>query len=94
MRLQRWLPAFAAAFALSAKSAGAADAIAQGNGGNVALGKNWGAYETFGGSAFRWVGNDAEIIVHGNGLAHVTIACEGGPSLGLTSFPLRVLDGA
>jgi len=72
--------------------AGAADAVPSGNGGNVALGRNWGAYETFGGAAFRWVANDAEISVRGNGLARVRIECEGGPSLGALAFPLRVLD--
>jgi hypothetical protein len=79
-------------FALSALPARAADAVAGGNGGNVSLGKNWGPYETFGGASFRWIANDAEITVRGSGLAHVTIVCEGGPSLGAGAFPLRVLD--
>jgi hypothetical protein len=73
----------------------AADAIAGGNGGSLALGKNWGPYETFKGAAFRWVANDAEIIVRGGtGPVRVTIACEGGPSLGQPAFALRVLDTA
>lgn len=92
MRVRRLLAIFATTFALYGAPAGAADAVPGGNGGNVALGKNWGSYETFGGTSFRWIANDAEIIVRGDGLAHVTIACEGGPSLGTVTFPLRVLD--
>jgi hypothetical protein len=92
MHARRLLAMFAMTFVLHGGPAGAADAVPGGNGGNVALGKNWGPYETFGGSSFRWVANDAEIVVRGNGLAHVTIACEGGPSLGAAAFPLRVLD--
>ena len=94
MRVRRLLAMFAMTFALYGAPAGAADAVPTGNGGNVVLGKNWGPYETFGGSSFRWIANDAEIVVRGDGLAHVTIACEGGPSLGAAAFPLRVLDPA
>jgi hypothetical protein len=92
MLTRRSLVLVAMLFALSAVPARAADAVAGGNGGNVSLGKNWGPYETFGGASFRWIANDAEITVRGNGLAHVAIACEGGPSLGAGAFPLRVLD--
>lgn len=75
-------------------AASAADAIAGGNGGNVQLGRNWFPYETYAGRAFRWVDNDAEITVRGNGLVRVSIACEGGPSLGALTFPLRALDAS
>jgi hypothetical protein len=79
---------------LSADTSSAADAITSGNGGTVLLGSHWGPYETYRGEAFRWVANDAEIIVRGGGgrEARVAIACEGGPSLGQRSFPLRVFD--
>lgn len=94
MHVQRTLAAFATAFVMSAAPVAAADAIATGNGGNAALAKNWGAYETFGGRSFRWVDNNAEIIVRGTGLVHVSLICEGGPSLGALVFPLRVLDAS
>jgi hypothetical protein len=80
-----------AACALSPSQAG--DAIASRNTGSVSLGKNWGPYETFRGSSFRWVDNDAEIVVRRSAEeAHVGIACEGGPSLRRRTFALRVLD--
>ena len=45
--------------------------------------------------SFRWVDNDAEIVLRGaTGEVRVAIACEGGPSLGQRSFALRVLDGS
>ena len=94
MRLLRTLAVCVVPLALPAAALGA-DAVASGNGGNVALGKNWGPYETFGGRSFRWVGNDAEIVVRdARGSAVVTIACEGGPSLGQPSFFLRALDAS
>jgi hypothetical protein len=86
--------AYAMTFASGPKPAAAADAVPGGNGGSVTLGKNWGAYESFGGVSFRWVANDAQIEVHGNGLVRVALSCEGGPSLGTTAFPLRVLDAS
>jgi hypothetical protein len=79
--------------ALSFSPARAADAVKSGNAGTVSLGSNWGAYETYRGASFRWVDNDAEIVLRGAaGVARVTIACEGGPSLGQRTFALRVLD--
>lgn len=74
---------------------GAAEALVTGNGGTLALGSNWGPYETYGGTSFRWVDNDAEFVLRGgSGVAHVWIGCEGGPSLAQRTFPLRVLDGS
>lgn len=91
-----WMLAFVAlAQPMLSRPATAADAIAGGEGGSISLGSNWGAYETFRGASFRWVDNDAEIVLHGGtGEATVAIACEGGPSLGRRSFALRVLDTA
>jgi hypothetical protein len=75
--------------------AAASDAIATGRSDAISLGVNWGPYETFKGSSFRWVDNDAGIVVHGtNGIARITIACEGGPGLGQTAFALRALDAS
>jgi hypothetical protein len=79
----------------SATVAGAGDVVPSGSGPTLSLGSRWGAYETYRGASFRWVDNDAEIVLRGGpGEARVTIACEGGPSLGRRSFPLRVLDTA
>ena len=73
----------------------AADAVVSGNGGSVSLGTKWGPYESYRGLSFRWVDNDAEIVLRGGSVnARVAIACEGGPSLEQRSFPLRVLDSA
>jgi hypothetical protein len=95
MRIVATLVATVCLLALSAAPAPAADAIAAGNDGALSLGSNWGPYETYHGASFRWVDNDAEIVLHGRGgEARVEIACEGGPSLGQRSFALRVLDNA
>ena len=79
----------------SGLAAGAAEVIAGGNGGILSLGSRWGPYETYRNASFRWVDNDAEIVLRGGtGEARIAIACEGGPSLGRRSFLLRVLDAA
>jgi hypothetical protein len=95
MRIVRVLALVAGLVALAGAPSAAGDAIPRGNGGTLLLGAHWGPYETFGGTSFRWVDNDAEIVLlGGSGEAHVRIACEGGPSLGRITFPLRVFDGA
>jgi hypothetical protein len=95
MRIVRTLALAVCLLALSAAPSGAADAIAAGNGSVLSLGSNWGPYETYRGVSFRWVDNDAEIVLSRDaGDARVAIACEGGPSLQRLSFPLRVLDAA
>ncbi len=58
---------------------------------NVRLGSGWGPVESFGGATFRWEGNDAEIVVRGNGLATVALTAEGGPGVGHPAFLLRAL---
>jgi len=92
----RMIPALALCATLlpfSGAGASAADAVPSGNGGTVALGSHWGPYEKYHGTSFRWVDNDAEIILRaGTSEARVAIACEGGPSLGRLSFALRALD--
>jgi hypothetical protein len=73
----------------------AADAIGSGNAGSLSLGANWGPYESFRGTSFRWVANDAVIVLHGApGEARIAIVCEGGPSLQKPEVFLRVLDTA
>jgi hypothetical protein len=73
--------------------AAAADAVPTGSAGGLALGANWGAYETFKGVSFRWVADDAEIVLRGgSGEAQLAIACSGGPSLGQVTTAIRVLD--
>jgi|ERR1700681_201358 len=95
MRIVRTLAAAVCLLALCCAPSRAADAIAGGNGGTLSLGSNWGPYETYRGASFRWIDNDAEIVLRGApGEARVAIACEGGPSLGQRSFSLRVLDGS
>ena len=85
-----------AALALASLATGpaqAANVIPKGNAGSVALGSHWGAYESYGGASFRWVDNDAQIILQGPpGIVHVAIECQGGPSLGDPAAALRVLD--
>jgi hypothetical protein len=89
------LVALAALVPLLSSGARAADAVASGNGDTLSLGSNWGPYETYRGASFRWIDNDAEIVLRaGAGESRVAIACEGGPSLGRRSFPLRILDAS
>jgi hypothetical protein len=93
MQIVRTLASVVCLLALCCTPSRAADAIAGGNGGALSLGSNWGPYETYRGASFRWVDNDAEIVLrHGSGDARVAIACEGGPGLGQRSFALRILD--
>ena len=95
MRIVRTLASVVCLLALCGAPSRAADAIAGGNGGTLSLGSNWGPYETYRGASFRWIDNDAEIVLRGGtGEARVSIACEGGPSLGQRSFALRVLDAS
>lgn len=94
MRIVR-LVVLAVLVPLLSSGARAADAVAGGNGTLLSLGSNWGPYETYHGTSFRWVDNDAELVLRpGAGEYRITIACEGGPSLGVRSFPLRVLDAS
>jgi hypothetical protein len=77
----------------SVGSARAANVIPKGNTGSIALGSHWGVFESYGGASFRWVDNDAQIILQGPpGNVQVAIVCQGGPSLGTTEAALRVLD--
>jgi|HubBroStandDraft_1064217.scaffolds.fasta_scaffold04823_4 hypothetical protein len=96
--MMRLVPTIALGMCLAAACvarAGAADAIPSGSAGGLALGGNWGPYETYKGVSFRWVANDAEIVLQsGSGEAQVSIVCQGGPSLGEVTFPLRVLDAS
>ena len=60
------------------------------------LGEGWGGIERFDGEVFRWVENDAEIILERNGraAAHVAMLVEPGPGLGGEELSLTVLDSA
>jgi hypothetical protein len=81
-------------FALVATGpAQAANVIPKGNAGSIALGSHWGGYESYGGASFRWVDNNAQIILQGPpAIVHVSIECQGGPSLGNLEAVVRVLD--
>lgn len=61
---------------------------------DLGLGKNWYLYETFGGQTFRWVDNNAEIVVKnppGNA-KNVALELEAGPSLGTKKFTLQIVE--
>ena len=93
MRTARTLTFVVMLLCAAATTAGAADVVPAGNGPTLSLGSHWGPFETYHGASFRWVDNDAEIVVRGaRGEVRIAIACEGGPSLGRQVFPLRVLD--
>jgi len=62
----------------------------------IALGKGWYPYESFHGQAFRWVDNDAQIVV-GRPLAspeRLSVTAEAGPGLGTVKFALSIRDAA
>ena len=60
------------------------------------IGEGWYPYETFGGASFRWVQNDAELVVSrpGGQATTLSLEIEPGPGLGLQPFDLAILDGA
>ena len=78
--------------ALIAASPARADIVGPG----IVLGQGWYAYETYQGAHFRWVDDDARFTIPApkRRLAYVMIRAEGGPGLGTTTFPLRVLDAS
>ncbi len=70
----------------------AADIAADGAG--LRLGAGWFPLETYAGETFRWVGNDAEVVVERTDARALTFEVEPGPGVGSKPFTLRVLDGA
>lgn len=58
------------------------------------LGCGWYPFESFAGDSFRWVDNDAELLVMApsGDRHHLRVEVEPGPSLGETSLPLSLLD--
>jgi hypothetical protein len=60
------------------------------------LGDNWYPLETFNGETFRWVNNDAELIIHRPTGQHTTLSLEVEPGPGLKGQPLQfqLLDQA
>ena len=65
-----------------------------GSSATLTLGRGWYAHETYRGASFRWVDNDAELIVarQPTDRARLAMTVEAGPSLGTTTFVLHVLD--
>lgn len=59
---------------------------------SVAVAAHWYPIEAYQGATFRWVDNDAEILVGGGGETTIDVDCEAGPGIGSNSFLLRVLD--
>lgn len=59
----------------------------------VRLGANWYPYEKYQGESFRWVSNDAEIVVSGPvGLNTLSVLVESGPSAGIDGVDLRIIN--
>lgn len=57
------------------------------------LGANWYPYERYHGESFRWVNNDAEIVVSGPvGLNTLSVLVESGPSAGSDGVDLRIIN--
>ena len=58
------------------------------------LGRGWGVTETFHNETFRWVENDAQIVIATprRGDATVVLLAEAGPGMGSVSFLLKALD--
>lgn len=57
------------------------------------LGANWYPYEKYQGESFRWVNNDAEIVVSGPvGLNTLSVLVESGPSAGSDGVDLRIIN--
>lgn len=63
--------------------------------GTVYLGNNWFNFEKYGGASFRWVANQAELVVYNpiGPTQEVVLETQAGPGLGKPSGLLRVLDG-
>jgi hypothetical protein len=61
---------------------------------HVHLGSGWGALETFGGETFRWVENDAQLVLNLGSArdAVVTLMLEPGPGAAGRPLLLRILD--
>jgi hypothetical protein len=60
----------------------------------IAAGNNWYPVETYEGTTFRWVHNDAELIISAPSgkYSKISMELEAGPSLGRTSFILEIQD--
>jgi hypothetical protein len=71
-------------------------AVADNVSAGIGFGQGWYQPETFNGETFRWVNNDAELIITPNGDAMPELAAEvePGPSLGSSSFTLLVYNEA
>jgi hypothetical protein len=96
-RMSKFSTLLAALLVLTASVAGAsasANVLPTAESPSLRLGDNWGSYETFGGSSFRWVDDNAELIVSNQPTdeAKLVMTLEPGPSLGSTTFPLYILD--
>jgi len=78
------------AFAGFVQESGARDIIASPG---IELGKGWGVIESLRNETFRWVENDAQIIIESpkQGAATISVLVEPGPGVG-QSFVLKVLD--
>ena len=70
------------------------DIFVTNNGGELLAGSGWYRLETYQGKSFRWVGNDAELIVvspPGEAQPSLDIEIEPGPGVGLKPFDLQII---
>lgn len=77
-----------------AKRPAGAEIVRQGSG--IRLGGGWGELETFNNETFRWVANDAQLLVMApqSGSRRLTITAEPGPGVGGQPFLLKVTDAS
>ncbi len=75
--------------------AGVSGDIVQPNSG-IVLGRGWYARESYQGSSFRWVSNDAEFLIRRppRTIEKLALVVEAGPGLGVVEFPLQVRDAS
>jgi hypothetical protein len=80
------------ALSLATPVAAAQDIVAPGSG--LTLGSGWYVHETYQGTGFRWVNNDAQFVVHRpqGSLKKIAIEAEAGPGLGQSKMTLHVFD--
>lgn len=80
-------------FEKASSATGSADLV---RGSGVQLGSGWGVLETFRGERFRWVDNNAQILLTPvtSGDVSLSLLVESGPGLGGRPFILQVLDGS
>jgi hypothetical protein len=77
----------------AAESQGSTDIV---RGADIELRSGWGVLETFRKESFRWVENDAQVVIRASepGDAALALVVEPGPGIEGRPFVLKVLDGS